>query len=390
MRSRAWRPRLKGKAHQPRDQRYLLSMELSGADPFDGVIGHTQALDQLRSQLRKDRLAHAYLFVGEAGLGKSTAARALASALLPEASLTRHPDYWEDDRIKPLSINEIRLLPDKPPEFHELSLQAFLNLKPAVGMRSVALVVNVQPVHLEKLGSLEAIRREKVSIALGLPRDGVLVLPAGITAPEWKGKVVRFGDGTAVREVTHAPHGESWQVVAEIAKKEIAFSLTPGAPHRVQNALAALASVHAAKLDVYFNAGGEFVGRHYQFNSAGKTVGYGSPTANNLGCYTEAPPPSTITSGTVPVQSNGFLPSNPANCTANTRNVIEGTAGFWYRFYKGPKGTIQVGPQYSYFMRNAWEACGTSALTGPCVNSHLTAPHGNENIFETSFRYYLP
>src|SRR5437763_7938710 len=66
-------------------------------------------------------------------------ARALASALLPEAPLTRHPDYWEDDRIKPLSINEIRLLPDKPPEFHELSLQAFLNLKPAVGSRRVPL-----------------------------------------------------------------------------------------------------------------------------------------------------------------------------------------------------------------------------------------------------------
>jgi len=47
---------------------------------------------------------------------------------------------------------------------------------------TVALVVNVQPVHLEKLGSLEAIRREKVSIAQGLlrqglPKHGVLVLP---------------------------------------------------------------------------------------------------------------------------------------------------------------------------------------------------------------------
>ena len=148
---------------------------------------------------------------------------------------------------------------------------------------------------------------------------------------------------------------------------------------------------HAAKLDVYFNAGAEFVGRHYQFNSAGKTVGYGSPTANNLGCYTEAAPSQLpLTSGTVPVQSNGFFPSNPANCTANTRNVIEGTAGFWYRFYKGPKGTLQLGPQYSYFMRNTWEACGTSALTGPCGTSHFTAPHGNDNIFETSFRYYLP
>jgi hypothetical protein len=113
------------------------------SDPFAAIVGHTQALDQLRSQLGSGRLAHAYLFVGEAGLGKSTAARALASALLPEAPLTRNPDYWEDDRIKPLSINEIRLLPDKPPEFHELSLQAFLNLKPAVGTRRVALVANV-------------------------------------------------------------------------------------------------------------------------------------------------------------------------------------------------------------------------------------------------------
>jgi DNA polymerase III subunit delta' len=113
------------------------------SDPFAGVVGHTQALDQLRSQVESGRLAHAYLFVGESGLGKSTAARALAAALLPEAPLRRHPDYWEDDRIKPLSINEIRLLPDKPPEFHELSLQAFLNLVPAVGSRRVALVVNV-------------------------------------------------------------------------------------------------------------------------------------------------------------------------------------------------------------------------------------------------------
>lgn len=112
-------------------------------DAFAGIAGHAQALGQLREQLQGDRLAHAYLFVGEAGLGKSTAARALAAELLPEAPLTRHPDYWEDDRIKPLSINEIRLLPDKPPEFHELSLQAFLNLKPGVASRRVAVLANV-------------------------------------------------------------------------------------------------------------------------------------------------------------------------------------------------------------------------------------------------------
>ena len=114
---------------------------------------------------------------------------------------------------------------------------------------TVALVVNVQPVHLEKLGSLEAIRREKVSIALGLPKDGMLVLPAGLAAPEWSGRLVRFGEGAEVRELHHAARGESWDVSADVGGSAIAFSLTPGAPHRVQNALAALASVQAAGLD---------------------------------------------------------------------------------------------------------------------------------------------
>jgi UDP-N-acetylmuramoyl-tripeptide--D-alanyl-D-alanine ligase len=114
---------------------------------------------------------------------------------------------------------------------------------------TVALVVNVQPVHLEKLGSLEAIRHEKISIVQGLPQDGVLVLPADIAAPEWSGKIMRFGDGTDVRELKHTPQGESWLVAAQVGSKDIEFRLTPGAPHRVHNALASLASIQAAHLD---------------------------------------------------------------------------------------------------------------------------------------------
>jgi UDP-N-acetylmuramoyl-tripeptide--D-alanyl-D-alanine ligase len=114
---------------------------------------------------------------------------------------------------------------------------------------TVATVVNVQPVHLEKLGGLEAIRQEKVSIARGLPKDGVLVLAAGIDAPEWNGKIIRFGQASEVRELKHTSSGESWQVDADVCGRQIAFTLMPGAPHRLQNALAALASVHAAGLD---------------------------------------------------------------------------------------------------------------------------------------------
>src|ERR1700748_257394 len=81
---------------------------------------------------------------------------------------------------------------------------------------TVALVVNVQPVHLERLGSLEAIRREKISIAQGLPNDGVLVLPVELAAPEWHGRVVRFGARAEVKELRHVAHGESWEVGVDV------------------------------------------------------------------------------------------------------------------------------------------------------------------------------
>jgi UDP-N-acetylmuramoyl-tripeptide--D-alanyl-D-alanine ligase len=142
---------------------------------------------------------------------------------------------------------------------------------------TVALVVNVQPVHLEKLGSLEAIRREKVSIAQGLPEDGVLVLPTDVNAPEWKGKIIRFGANAEVREIKHAARGESWDVTADVGGKQISFALTPGAPHRLQNALAALASIYAANLDAAalapeLNDVGIMTGRGVEQTVAGATL----------------------------------------------------------------------------------------------------------------------
>jgi hypothetical protein len=125
---------------------------------------------------------------------------------------------------------------------------------------------------------------------------------------------------------------------------------------------------HSAKWDIYTNAGGEYAARTAYLNSAGKGVGYGSTLFNNSGCSTEI----------VPGSGNGFTPGALTNCTGDTRNIIQGTFGFWYRFYKGPKGTVQWGPQYSYVVRNTW--------SGAAGNE----PHGIDNMFFTSFRYYLP
>jgi len=134
--------------------------------------------------------------------------------------------------------------------------------------------------------------------------------------------------------------------------------------------------LHSKMWDVYMNAGGEYAGRTAFINSAGKGVGYGSPLFNNAGCTTEI----------IPGDAKGFTPGSLANCTGDTRNIIEGTFGIWYRLYKGEKGTLQFGPQYSYIVRHTWSGIGSLPGT-PFISGE---PQGTENMFLTSFRYYLP
>jgi hypothetical protein len=124
---------------------------------------------------------------------------------------------------------------------------------------------------------------------------------------------------------------------------------------------------HGKKFDIYSNVGGEYAGRNAVLNAAGTGgVGYGSSLFSNSGCDTETLP------------TGSFVPGAPGSCTGDTRSLIEGTVGFWYRFYKGPKGTIQWGPQFSYIVRNSW--AGAAGI----------APHADEPMVLTSFRYYLP
>jgi len=131
---------------------------------------------------------------------------------------------------------------------------------------------------------------------------------------------------------------------------------------------------HGPKIDIYLNAGAEYASRAASYDPVtNKYVGYGSPHFNNTGCFTETGP-----------GAGGFLPGGLSNCTGDTRVLIEGTAGFWYKLYDGSKekvnrGRIQFGPQYSYVTRNAWSG-----------SSSPNEPHGIDNMIFTSFRYYLP
>jgi cell division protein FtsB len=138
---------------------------------------------------------------------------------------------------------------------------------------------------------------------------------------------------------------------------------------------------HSPHWDVYGYGGGEYAGRTWYLNSAGKPVGYASPLFNNTGCGTE----------TIPTAANGYGPGALANCTGQNKNVVEGTTGFWYKPYNGPKGRVQLGLQYSYLTRHAWVGYGTPPFTNPYPYPKATiAPTAVENMWFTSVRYYLP
>jgi hypothetical protein len=144
------------------------------------------------------------------------------------------------------------------------------------------------------------------------------------------------------------------------------------------------------KLDIYFNGGGEYSARaQYIKSGAIPNEGYGALGFNNSGCYTETLPvtgPGSTNTG-VPTGvggSTGFIPGGLSGCTGHTRNLIEGTVGFWYRFYSGPMGRVQFGMQYSSYIRNTWDG-NNAVATNPSQS-----PSAAENMWFTSFRYYLP
>jgi hypothetical protein len=137
---------------------------------------------------------------------------------------------------------------------------------------------------------------------------------------------------------------------------------------------------HGKKLDIYSYVGAEYAARtDASYIKPGSTtptyVGYGSPFFPSYGCYSETAP----TGGT-----SGFNPGALANCDADTRAIIEGTVGFWYRFYSGPRGRFQFGTQFSYITRQTWSGANSAGTPGALT------PEGLDGMVFTSFRYYLP
>ena len=114
-------------------------------------------------------------------------------------------------------------------------------------------------------------------------------------------------------------------------------------------------------VDLFAYVGTEQEAKRSFNEQSGKTLlsfGYGNGYYADSGCFTEG---STV-------------------CSGQTRGLVEGTVGGYWRFMRGDWGTLQFGPSWSYVRRTAFE--GTGATRGSVVT-----PKTDDNIILFSFRY---
>ncbi len=122
-----------------------------------------------------------------------------------------------------------------------------------IGAPTVALVTNAQRAHLEGMGDLDEVAREKGSIFTGLPADGVAVINADdVYADFWRkaagGRPVRtfaIDNAADVRGAVHE-HGLEVALTLTAPEGEAEIALQVSGRHNARNAMAAAAACLAA------------------------------------------------------------------------------------------------------------------------------------------------
>ncbi|MGH2843982.1 MAG: UDP-N-acetylmuramoyl-tripeptide--D-alanyl-D-alanine ligase, partial [Solirubrobacteraceae bacterium] len=109
----------------------------------------------------------------------------------------------------------------------------------------VGVIVSIGPVHLELLGSIEAVAAAKAELLAALAPGAVAVLPAGepLLEPHLRAdlRTLRFGEGGQVALLSHS----DGEVVIDLAGEVVRFEVELPEAHLRHNLLAACAAAHA-------------------------------------------------------------------------------------------------------------------------------------------------
>ena len=74
---------------------YVVSARKYRPDSFESLIGQDNIARTLKNSIQRGQLAHAYLFCGPRGVGKTSALIALLGSLAAIAYLREHPEVAE-------------------------------------------------------------------------------------------------------------------------------------------------------------------------------------------------------------------------------------------------------------------------------------------------------
>lgn len=200
------------------------------------------------------------LVVGITGsVGKTSTKETVATVLQRAGETYRSPGNLNSEIGLPLSLLEVK------PEHYAAVLEmggayAFgeIRLLCEIARPRIGVVTNIHPVHLERMGSIEAIAETKAELVDAIPEDGWAILNGDdarvrAMAERCKGQVLFFGlnEGNDVRASgveSDGLEGTAFWLHLDGEDNRVRIPLIGG--HAVELALAAIAVGHAAGLDL--------------------------------------------------------------------------------------------------------------------------------------------
>jgi UDP-N-acetylmuramoyl-tripeptide--D-alanyl-D-alanine ligase len=229
------------------------AQELGSRGPVFAVDDTLRAMERLGRAARARSKARVAAITGS--VGKTSAKEMLRLALAPSgpthASAASYNNHWG----VPLTLS--RLSAEAAFAVFEIGMNHAGEITPLVGFvrPHVALITTIAPVHIEYLGSIEAIADAKAEIFFGLEPGGIAVLNRD--APQFdrleraareRELVMRTfgaGEGVDARLVEVEPRGEGSQIRAVMRGREIDFALGAPGRHMAENAMGVLLAAEA-------------------------------------------------------------------------------------------------------------------------------------------------
>ena len=182
--------------------------------------------------------------VGITGSTGKTSVKDICRAILP-GRVHASPENFNTQIGMPLAIL------GAPPETELLVLEMAMRAKGEIAELcrvagpGVGAIINIGPVHLERLGTLEAIAETKAELLAGIGADGTAVVPADADALaphlDEQLETITFGPGGEVFATEVSGDGRSLRATIATPEGNAEFEFPFGEAHNLTNALCAVA-----------------------------------------------------------------------------------------------------------------------------------------------------